>query len=140
MLEARAPEDVVFAGTRDIGEIYASIDILALTSRNEGTPLAIIEAMAAGRPVISTAVGGVVDLLGEVEERGDGFEIRERGITAASDDDAGFAAGLRILLHDSGMRARYAERGRAYAAKTHAKERLLAHIIDLYREGPDHRR
>ena len=139
-LEGRASEGVVFAGTADVGEIYASIDILALTSRNEGTPLAIIEAMAAGRPVIATAVGGVVDLLGEVLERGDGFDVRERGITAASDDDAGFAAGLRLLLHDAAMRARFAERGRAYAAKTHAKERLLADIIGLYREGPGHRR
>ncbi|HEV2721036.1 MAG TPA: hypothetical protein VG323_13520, partial [Thermoanaerobaculia bacterium] len=67
-------------------------------------------------------------------------DVRERGITAVSGDDAGFAAGLRILLHDSGMRARFSERGRDYAAKTHAKERLLADIIELYRAGPDHRR
>jgi glycosyltransferase involved in cell wall biosynthesis len=124
---------VVFAGTRDVGEIYASLDILALTSRNEGTPLAIIEAMAAGRPVIATAVGGVVDLLGAVEQRMEGFDIRERGITAASDDDAGFAAGLGLFLHDAALRARLAERGRAYVERTHAKERLVADIIRLYR-------
>jgi glycosyltransferase involved in cell wall biosynthesis len=124
---------VVFAGTRDVGEIYASLDILALTSRNEGTPLAIIEAMASGRPVIATAVGGVVDLLGAVEQRMDGFEIRERGVTAASDDDAGFAAGLGLLLHDAALRARLAGRGREYVERTHAKDRLVADIIRVYR-------
>ena len=146
LLERRAAElslgdRVVFAGTRDIGEIYAALDILALTSRNEGTPLSIIEAMSAGRPVISTAVGGVVDLLGPVEEHDEaGFDIRERGITAAPDDEAGFAAGLKRLLRDAGLRARLAERGRAYIEKTHAKERLVADIIRLYRESSHHRR
>lgn len=144
-LERRAAElglgdRVLFAGTRDVGEIYASLDVLALTSRNEGTPLAIIEAMAAGVPVIATAVGGVVDLLGAIEQRRDGFDIRERGITAASDDDAGFAAGLGLLLHDADLRGRLGERGSAYVQRTHAKERLVADIIDLYRESSHHRR
>lgn len=150
MLERRAAElglgdRVVFAGTRGVGEIYASLDIVALTSRNEGTPLAIIEAMAAGRPVISTAVGGVVDLLGAVEERvvaegGAVFEIRERGITVAAGDEAGFAAGLARLISDANQRSVFAERGRAYVERTHAKERLVADIIRVYRESSHHRR
>jgi glycosyltransferase involved in cell wall biosynthesis len=150
MLERRAAElglddRVVFAGTRDVGEVYASLDIVALTSRNEGTPLAVIEAMAAGRPVISTAVGGVVDLLGAVEERvvaagGAAFEIRERGITVADDDEAGFAAGLARLISDANQRSVFAERGRAYVERTHAKERLVADIIRVYRESSRHRR
>jgi glycosyltransferase involved in cell wall biosynthesis len=48
-LERRA-DDVLFAGTRSAGEIYATADVIALTSRNEGTPLALIEAMALGKP------------------------------------------------------------------------------------------
>ena len=84
--ELEIEDRIVFAGTREADEIYASLDVAALTSRNEGTPLAIIEAMAAGKPVMSTAVGGVVDLLGAVEQRietnGSFFEIRERGLTA----------------------------------------------------------
>jgi len=137
-LEQRARGVAEFAGTRDAAEIYAAIDVLALTSRNEGTPLAIIEAMAAGVPVIATAVGGVVDLLGDVEETRGGFDIRERGVTAPSDDDVAFAAGLRSLLHDAELRARLAGRGRSWVEKTHTKERLLADIIALYRESADH--
>lgn len=137
ILERRAA-NVLFAGTREASAIYASLDVVALTSRNEGTPLALIEAMACGKPVISTAVGGVVDLLGEVEERVDEngavFEIRERGITAASDDEAGFTAGLKHLLSNAPLRRRLTERGRAYVEKTHSKERLVIDILRLYRD------
>jgi len=128
---------VVFAGTRDADEIYASLDVAALTSRNEGTPLAIIEAMAAGKPVVSTAVGGVIDLLGNVEQRiesnGSFFEIRERGLTAPSDDAAGFSGALEHLLHDDTLQQRLIERGRAYVHRTHSKARLVDDIVAVYR-------
>ncbi|MEW6776160.1 MAG: glycosyltransferase, partial [Bdellovibrionota bacterium] len=52
-----------FTGFRtDLPEIYASLDALALTSDNEGTPVAVIEALAAGVPVVATGVGGVRDV------------------------------------------------------------------------------
>ena len=66
-LEAQAKmlgldEDVLFLGTRnDPEDFYPALDIVALTSLNEGTPLTLIEAMANARPVIATEVGGVVD-------------------------------------------------------------------------------
>jgi glycosyltransferase involved in cell wall biosynthesis len=49
--------------------VYSEIDTVVLTSKNEGTPVAIIEAMAASRPVIATAVGGVTDLIGSVMDK-----------------------------------------------------------------------
>lgn len=129
---------VVFAGTRPAAAIYPSLDVAALTSRNEGTPLTIIEAMACGRPVISTAVGGVVDLLGAVDERavedGSTFEIRERGIAVASDDESGFVAGLSRVLRDEPLRRRLIERGKAYVERMHPKDRLIADVTRLYRE------
>ena len=126
-------ENVTLAGTHPAAEIYSSIHIAALTSLNEGTPLSLIEAMAAGIPVISTAVGGVVDLLGDVVETNDGgYEVRERGITAKSNDDAGFANGLRRLLTDDPLRTRLTQQARQYARATYSKERLIADIIRLY--------
>ena len=142
-LEARAAQlalgtSVVFAGTRPASEIYSSIDVAALTSVNEGTPLTLIEAMSTGVPAISTAVGGVVDVLGSVLERvnedGAGYEIRERGITTVSNDEAGFAAGLRRLVTDGTLRSELAARARTFAHATYSKERLIADIIRLYRE------
>ena len=65
---------VIFTGFRkDTGELYADLDLVALTSLNEGTPVTLIEAMCAGRAVIATEVGGVRDLMGELAatDRGD---------------------------------------------------------------------
>lgn len=143
MLEARAAalgvaQRVEFAGTRAAREIYSVTDVCALTSLNEGTPLAIIEAMTNGIPSVSTAVGGVVDVLGsvieQVTEDGAVYEIRERGITAASGDERGFAAGLARLLADAELRRQFAERGREFARSTYSKERLVNDIRTLYRE------
>ncbi|REJ75489.1 MAG: glycosyltransferase family 1 protein [Acidobacteria bacterium] len=66
-------ERVDFIGNREDPDVfYAGLDIVALTSRNEGTPLSLIEAMANRIPVVSTAVGGVVDLVGDRrQETGD---------------------------------------------------------------------
>jgi glycosyltransferase involved in cell wall biosynthesis len=127
--------NVTFAGTKDAREIYAELDIAALTSLNEGTPLTLIEALANGIPIISTAVGGVVDLLGQVEQTIDTngrFEVRERGVTVASNDDAGFAAGLLHLLQDAPLRKRLAERGRAFATANYSKQRLVSDLRSLY--------
>lgn len=136
--ELGAAGRVSFEGTRDVSEIYAASDIVALTSLNEGTPLTLIEAMSCGIPTISTAVGGVVDVLGAVEERVESgtavYEIRERGITAESNDAAGFAAGLARLVADAALRERLAARGKLFARTAYSKERLLADIIALYRE------
>jgi glycosyltransferase involved in cell wall biosynthesis len=144
-LEERAAElglgdRLVFADTRTPEEIYASLDVVALTSRNEGTPLALIEAMASGKPVISTTVGGVVDLLGAITERVGGgggkavFEVRERGIGVTPGDEAGFAAALARLLEDRGLRSELIARARVYVEQSHAEERLVADITRVYRE------
>jgi glycosyltransferase involved in cell wall biosynthesis len=135
--ELKIGDRIVFAGTRGADEIYASLDVVALTSRNEGTPLAIIEAMAAGKPVVSTAVGGVIDLLGAVEQRvereGAFFEIRERGLTARSDDAEGFSDALEHLLHDDALRRRLVDRGKEYVQQVHNRQRLVNDIVAVYR-------
>jgi glycosyltransferase involved in cell wall biosynthesis len=57
-------QQVLFAGWRsDMPPVYADLDLLALTSLNEGTPVTLIEALAAGVPVVATAVGGVPDVV-----------------------------------------------------------------------------
>jgi glycosyltransferase involved in cell wall biosynthesis len=49
--------------TRELAKVYADLDVFLLTSRNEGTPVSVIEALAAGARVVATAVGGVPDVL-----------------------------------------------------------------------------
>ncbi len=81
----------LFLGWRaDLDRLYADLDVVVLTSRNEGSPVALIEAMAAGVPVVSTDVGGVADVV----------EDGASGILAAMDDDAALAAGVLAVLAD----------------------------------------
>lgn len=130
-------EDVIFAGNRrDPENFYAALDIVSLTSFNEGTPLTLIEAMANARPVVATAVGGVVDLLGEVVDKDqvDRYRVCQRGISVPSGDADAFAAGLLRLIEDMNLRKDLGERGLSYVTGNHSKERLLNDMRALYDE------
>ena len=126
---------VTFAGfRRDAESLYPRMDVVALTSVNEGTPLTLIEAMAAGRPVASTEVGGVVDIMGSRLSAGDGYSIWEHGVTARTGDIEGFVSGLRFLLCDCESRRRFGNQARAFVHSHHSKKRLVSDIENLYRE------
>lgn len=123
---------VIFAGGRKDPEyFYPALDICALTSRNEGTPLTLIEAMANARPVIATSVGGVVDLLGDIVEEG-AYSICERGISVRPYDVDAFAAGLGRLIEDKNLQNQLGQRGFEFVDHNYRKERLLEDIKDLY--------
>lgn len=114
---------VSFLGWRaDIDRLYADIDVVALTSRNEGSPVALIEAMASGVPVVSTDVGGVADVV----------EHGVSGLLAPMDDAAGVADHILTLLADAGMRHAMGQQGRAKVAATYDARRLVSDIETLY--------
>jgi len=126
---------VVFLGNRNDADVfYAGLDIVALTSLNEGTPLSLIEAMANEKAVISTAVGGVVDLLGEIIEQKSNFYICERGISVAPNDAEAFCDGLMYLASDSKLREMLGRHGKSFVEKQYGKARLVSDIENLYRE------
>ena len=131
-------DDVIFAGSRrDSENFYAGLDAVALTSKNEGTPLSLIEAMANGIPVISTAVGGVVDLLGECDSEAGGtvqYQVCRRGVRVPPNDANAFAAGLERLVSDANLRNELGIRGREFVESNYSRERLLVDIRALYRE------
>jgi len=139
-LQARSlglEDDVEFLGTRNDPEnFYPALDILALTSLNEGTPLSLIEGMANARPIVATAVGGVVDLLG-TKVSGDAalkYQVCERGLSVASGDAQGFSHALERLVLDQKLRQELGARGRAFVAENYAKERLFKDMNRLYLE------
>src|SRR6185436_6439273 len=103
------------------------------SSRNEGTPLTLIEAMANARPVIATAVGGVVDLLGQplaetqkvvpsITSSNQQFQVCERGVSVPPDDPSAFAAGLAFLLTDAVLRRETGARGLQFVTAHYSKE------------------
>lgn len=126
-------DTTVFLGNRsDTDVFYAGLDIVALTSLNEGTPLSLIEAMANGRAVISTEVGGVVDLLGAVETEKEDFKICERGVRIRSNDAEAFFNGLMYLAENPQKRLDAGARGREFVTANYSKERLVDDIQKLY--------
>jgi glycosyltransferase involved in cell wall biosynthesis len=130
-------DDVNFAGLRDDPEnFYPALDVVALTSRNEGTPLTLIEAMANARACVATAVGGVVDLLGGVAEgelrRRHPWQVCERGIQVRPGDAEAFADALTHIVADPVLRGALGERGREYVERDYSVERLVADVQRLY--------
>jgi glycosyltransferase involved in cell wall biosynthesis len=123
---------VHFLGWRaDVDRVYADLDVVVLTSRNEGSPVALIEAMAAARPVVATRVGGVGELVGD------------SGLLTGVDDAPALALGVRRLLDDPAMAAQLGQRGRSRVVPAFSRERLVADIDGLYQrllaERRDHR-
>jgi glycosyltransferase involved in cell wall biosynthesis len=98
---------VVFTGFRtDAHRLLAALDVFTLSSTYEGLPIALIEAMALGRPAVVTRVGGVPEVLG------DGAQ----GLLVPPRDPAALADGLLRLLGDPGLRDRMGAPARARAA------------------------
>jgi glycosyltransferase involved in cell wall biosynthesis len=127
-------KDVIFVGSRKDPEyFYPALDVVALTSLNEGTPLTLIEAMANARPVVATSVGGVVDLLGDVVEDGP-YKVCQRGISVPPGDEAAFVAALSRIIRDRSVRQELGDRGLEFVEVNYSKERLFEDIKDLYGE------
>jgi glycosyltransferase involved in cell wall biosynthesis len=128
-LEQRAHDlgivrDTLFLGYQeDVAQFYAAFDALVLPSSNEGTPVSAIEALAAGRPVVATRVGGVPDVVVEGE---DGFLVE----AGATDE---LADRLAQLARDPALRERMGQSGRERVLPRYAVDRLVGDVDRLYR-------
>jgi glycosyltransferase involved in cell wall biosynthesis len=128
-LEQRAHDlgivrDTLFLGYQeDVAPFYAAFDALVLPSSNEGTPVSVIEALGAGRPVVATRVGGVPDV---VRDGVDGFLV-EPGATAELADR------LAQLAQDPTLRERMGKQGRERVLPRYAVGRLVDDVDRLYR-------
>jgi glycosyltransferase involved in cell wall biosynthesis len=127
-----ASSNIHFLGwQKDMAAAYAAMDILALTSLNEGSPVSLIEGMAAGLPAVSTPAGGVPDLF--IEQRKDGdLRVARNGILVDRRDPELFAEALRRLVDDAETRRRMGREARRFAGAKFSRERLLADMEDLY--------
>lgn len=123
----------------DMVSLYADADVVCLTSRNEGTPVAVIEALAAGRPVVATAVGGVPDVLGagpaQMAALQPGAYVRAvGGLLARSGDAAGVAAALVACAQSPQLCEALGRAGRAFVRERYSATRLLRDMAELYDE------
>lgn len=97
-------------------------DVAALTSREEGFPNFIVEAMAAGRPVVATDVGGIPDAVVQ----------GETGFLSPVGDDQALANSLMHLLAEPELRARTGEAGSTRARQLYHADVVMSALSDLY--------
>ena len=128
-LERQAAElgiggDVRFLGyRRELRPVFAAADLAVLSSDNEGTPVSLIEAAAAGLPAVSTDVGGVREVVSEAT-----------GILTPQGDAPALARALVEMSSDAPRRERYGEAARRHAIHSYGAKRLLTDVDTLYRE------
>jgi glycosyltransferase involved in cell wall biosynthesis len=123
--EARALGDrVVWTGfRRDVPEVCFASDIVVLCSDNEGTPVSLIEASAAGLPSVSTRVGGAAKVVLD----------GETGILVEREDEKALTDAIRRLVIDQSMRRAMGAAGRLHVLNTFSLDRLIRDVDGLYR-------
>ena len=119
------PHPLIFTSWRtDVDVICAGLDIVALTSLNEGTPVSLIEAQAAGKPIVSTRVGGIADVVIE----------NKTALLSDINDEDGFANNLIKMVEDKSLRNTFQEAGKNYVRTKYSYHRLVEDMRKLYLE------
>ena len=133
-------EIVEFLGwNREMAPIYARLDVLVLTSHNEGTPVVLIEAMASGKPFIATNVGGIRDLMvgkgQHIDNEDEGaFTVFENGILTEANDVKGIGSALVYMRANEERCCKMGQIGREFALQRFGKDRLVSDICSLYQK------
>jgi glycosyltransferase involved in cell wall biosynthesis len=116
---------VRFLGNRsDVPELLACCDLFVLPSLNEGLPLALLEAMAAGKPVIATAIGGTK----EVVTNG------STGLLVPPANSRDLAVAIRLLLSDRALADRMGAAGRQHVSAHFSSDAMVEQTIRVYDE------
>ena len=108
----------------NIDEFNAGMDIICLTSKNEGTPVSLIEAQASGTPVISTNVGGVQDI---IDEGKTGYIIEKGDLNS-------YVNKLNEMIQDEKMLENMSQNGWNYVKDKFSYARLCADMEKLYKK------
>jgi glycosyltransferase involved in cell wall biosynthesis len=124
-MDLEVADRVLFLGRRtDIPELLAACDVFALPSLYEGSSLAVLEAMAARRPVVSSAIGGTDELIAD----------GDNGLLVAAGDSTGLAAALRSLLADAKLREELAGRARLRVERDFTPSAMGRRVELIYEE------
>lgn len=114
---------VALPGARhDVADLLSAFDLFVLSSWMEGMPLVVLEAMAAGLPVVATAVGGLPKLIAD----------GETGYLVPARDEAALRARLQALRADPAGAAATGARAQARARQAHGRDRMVERYLDLY--------
>lgn len=118
------PHPLVFTSWRkDVDVVFAGLDIVVLTSLNEGTPVSLIEAQAAGKPIVSTKVGGIADVVIE----------NKTALLSEVNDVKTFSENLLRLVSDVELRRSFSNAGQNFVMEKFSYHRLVKDTDRLYR-------
>jgi glycosyltransferase involved in cell wall biosynthesis len=126
MLEARRDalglgERVTFLGARsDVSEVLTAADAFVMSSKSEGLPMALLEAMAAGVPCIATAVGGIPDLFGD-----------DRGLSVPAQDALALADAMAAIVRSPELRQRLVSNATANLVSHYALDAIANRYLGL---------
>lgn len=109
---------------KDVDVAYAGLDIISLTSFNEGTPVSLIEAQAADKPIVSTEVGGIRDVVHE----------NTTALLSASEDVTGLGENFLKLVDNDSLRATMGSNAYEYINEKYNYTRLVKDMTRLYDE------
>jgi glycosyltransferase involved in cell wall biosynthesis len=104
--------------------INAGLDIVALTSHNEGTPVSLIEAQAANKPIVSTRVGGIGDIVKE----------GETALLSNVNDGEAFSNHLLRMVEDDRLRLKLGSNSRHHVMEKFSYQRLVNDMSQLYHQ------
>ena len=107
---------------KDMDNVYAGLDIVALTSKNEGTPVTLIEAQASNKPIVTTNVGGVMDV---VKDNITAFVSDKHDFNRFSDN-------LKVLVEDDSKRIKMGGAGYNHVSELFSYKRLAREVGELY--------
>ncbi len=107
---------------REVENVYAGADISVLTSLNEGTPVSLIESLAAGVPVVSTNVGGIADFVSD----------GEHGFLTDVNDESLFVQRILELSQNENLRIEMAQKGKKKVLSVFDFKRLVTDVANLY--------
>jgi glycosyltransferase involved in cell wall biosynthesis len=122
-LRAQVPEATGFVPHERLGEYYTSAAVVCVPSRREGYGQVAREAMAYGRPVVATGVGGLADAVAD----------GENGLVVEPGAPAALRAAIERLLADGPLRRRLGLAGRERAVREFGLEATTALLLDAYR-------
>ena len=123
--DATHPHSLIFTSWRtDIDTIFAGLDVIALTSLNEGTPVSLIEAQAAGKPIVSTRVGGIADVVLE----------NKTALLSEITDEKTFSNNLLHLVNDAELRKKFSSAGKDHVVSKFSYHRLVNDMSGLYND------
>ncbi|MHA7179936.1 GT4 family glycosyltransferase PelF [Arthrobacter sp. MDB2-24] len=130
-------DHVTIHGTVNVRDMLDQFDLLVLPSYNEGQPIVVLEAMAAGIPTVGTDVGGMRQLIGDELYTSDGRTVGSCGELVVAGDVEQMAENIRAVIGNRALYAEYAANARTRVQEFFQMHEIMSSYNEIYRTVGD---